>query len=58
MRLAEETTEELSTDEMTIAFGFLRPVDIMPLRLVCTTWSGAAENTLVPLTDFVVYDVR
>ena len=54
---AEETADELSTDEVEIIFSFLSPYDIMRAR-VCTTWREAAKKTLVPLTTLAVASAR
>jgi hypothetical protein len=57
MRLADESAGEFSCDEMTIVLSFLPYGDIMRAR-VCKTLRDDAKKTLVPVTDFVVYNVR
>ena len=57
MHLADESAEEVSSDEVAIIFSFLSPYDIMHAR-VCTTWREAAKKTIVPLTTFAVNSVR
>eukprot|EP00984_Skeletonema_dohrnii_P005677 scaffold2002_cov116-Skeletonema_dohrnii-CCMP3373.AAC.3 len=55
---AEETDEELSTDQVAIIFSFLSPEDIMQrFRRVCTTWRDAAKMA-VPSSKFVVRSER
>ena len=49
---ANDTVEQLSTDEVAIIFSSLTPKDIMRAR-VCKAWREAAKKTLVPLTKFV-----
>ncbi len=57
MHLADESAEEVSSDEVAIIFSFLPPQDIMRAR-VCTTWRDAAKKTIVSWTTFAVNSVR
>eukprot|EP00985_Skeletonema_marinoi_P010168 scaffold4795_cov191-Skeletonema_marinoi.AAC.6 len=57
VRLADDTAEQLSVDEVAIIFGYLLHQDIMRAR-VCKTWREAAKKAIVPPSDFVVDGVR
>eukprot|EP00985_Skeletonema_marinoi_P020654 scaffold12330_cov83-Skeletonema_marinoi.AAC.33 len=57
MRLADDTAEQLSIDEVAIIFGYLPHQDIMRAR-VCKTWRDATKKTIVPPSDFVFDSVR
>jgi hypothetical protein len=45
-------------DIIEIIFGFLPPMEIMQKRGVCVVWKEAARSTIVPLTDFHVYNLK
>ncbi len=50
------TAASISSDELANIFGYLGPLEILPLRRVCKKWNEAAKKTIVPLVAFEVND--
>ncbi len=53
------TAASISSDELAIIFGYLGPVEILPLRRVCKKWNEAARKTIVPIAhvDYAAFKV-